>query len=292
MRTSSVVPIGWRPVIALSAVVIVGAAGFLWPFVVAPAADGQVAHNGDAPWLLLIVMPLLVAVLVAELTSGRIDSKAIALLGVLTAAGAALRIPTGGIAGLELVFFLFLPAGRVFGRGFGFVLGAITIFASAFVTAGVGPWLPFQMVAAGAVGFGAGCLPSMRGKAEIWLLAAYGVVASYAFGLAMNLWFWPFVSTGTSVSFVAGDGVIDNLGRFWAFHLATSLGWDTGRAISVVVMMIVLGRPVLAALRRVAVTAAFEAPVEFEAPVGFVDVTDSVTARPELVPPAAPTRRS
>ena len=261
-EVGSVVPIGGRTWVALAAVLVVGVAAFAWPFVIEPPAD-QVAHASDAPWLLLVVMPLLVAVLVAELTSGRIDAKAVALLGVLTAAGAALRVPTGGIAGLELVFFLFIPAGRVFGRGFGFVLGAVTLFASAFVTAGVGPWLPFQMVAAGIVGFGAGCLPPARGRAEIVLLSVYGAAASYAFGLAMNLWFWPFVSSGTEVSFVAGDLVAENLGRFWAYHLATSLGWDTGRAISVVVMILVMGRPVLAALRRVSVKAGFDAPVEF-----------------------------
>ena len=49
--------------------------------------------------------------------------------------------------------------GRVFGRGFGFVLGAVTLFVGALLTGGVGPWLPFQMLGAAWVGFFAGCLP-------------------------------------------------------------------------------------------------------------------------------------
>ena len=54
------------------------------------------------------------------------------------AVGAALRPLGAGSAGLETVFFLLILAGRVFGPGFGFVLGATTLAASALITAGVG----------------------------------------------------------------------------------------------------------------------------------------------------------
>lgn len=250
---SGPVRLGARGALVLTAVSAVSVAAFLWPFLGTPPSEGDLAHSADAPWIVLIVMPLLVLTLLAEITVGRVDAKAIALLGVLTAVGTALRIPTGGIAGLEIVFFLFLPAGRVFGRGFGFVLGAVTLFSSALLTGGVGPWLPFQMLAAGWVGFGAGCLPPARGRTELALLAGYGVLASLAYGLAMDLWFWPFGTTyGGGLSFVAGDPVTENLRRFWAFHLATSMGWDAVRAASLVVMTVVLGHPVLAALRRAA----------------------------------------
>ena len=74
------------------------------------------------------------------------DAKALAMLGVLTAVNAALRSLGAGLAGVELVFFLLVLAGRVFGPGFGFVLGCTSLFASALLTAGVGPWLPFQML--------------------------------------------------------------------------------------------------------------------------------------------------
>ena len=146
-------------------------------------------------------------------------------------------------------------------------MGAVTILASALVVGGVGPWMPFQMLAAGWVGFGAGCLPPARGRREIALLVLYGVVASYAFGAVMNLWFWPFTAgVTTGVSFVAGAAVSENLGRFAAFHATTSLGWDTGRALAMTAMTLILGRPVLAALRRAAQRAAFGAPVDFAAP--------------------------
>jgi energy-coupling factor transport system substrate-specific component len=257
-----------RSTLLLAVVSALGLVAFAWPLLLSPAAGAvDAAHAADAPWVFVILLPLLMAVVLAELAEGRIDAKAVALLGVLVAVGAALRLPSTGVAGFELVFFLLIPAGRVFGRGFGFVLGALTLFASALITGGVGPWLPFQMFAAAWVGFGAGCLPAAVGRREIGLLAAYGAVAGLAYGLAMNLWFWPFgADAGSSIAFVAGAGLVENLGRFWAFHLATSLGWDLPRAVTNVVLMVLFGPAVLAALRRVSRRAAFGVPVAFDDP--------------------------
>ena len=178
----------------------------------------------------------------------------------------ALRPLGAGTAGIETVFFLLVLAGRVFGAGFGFLLGSTSMFASALLTGGVGPWLPFQMLAASWVGLGAGLLPkAVRGRGEIAMLAAYGVVAAYFYGTIMNLWFWPFATgNGTGLSYVAGAPLLTNLHRFALFDAATSLGWDTGRAITNVVAITVLGTAVLSTLRRAARKAAFDAPVVFE----------------------------
>jgi energy-coupling factor transport system substrate-specific component len=174
-----------------------------------------------------------------------------------------------GTAGLEMVFFLLVLGGRVYGPGFGFVLGATTLFASAILTGGVGPWLPFQMLAAGWVGLGAGLLPPARGRREIALLAAYGAVSAFAYGMLLNLWFWPFTTgTGSDLSYVAGAPVLENVHRFIWFTLATSTwGWDTGRAITNAVAIVLLGPAVLLTLRRAARRAAFSAPVSFAPPL-------------------------
>ena len=242
----------------------VGLVAFTWPLFASPEAGVvDLAHSQDAPLVFVALLPLLLAVVLAEVAEGELDAKAVALLGVLAAIGSVLRLP-GGIAGFEPLFFVLIPAGRVFGKGFGFVLGALTLFASALLTGGVGPWLPFQMLGAAWLGFGAGCLPRATGRREVVLLAGYAAVASLAYGLLLNLWFWPFgAQPDSSISFVAGAAVLENLGRFWAFHLATSLGWDLPRAVTNTALVLVLGAPMLAALRRVARRAAFHAPVEF-----------------------------
>ena len=120
-----------------------------------------------------------------------------------------MRLLSAGAAGVELVFFLLILAGRVFGPGFGFVLGVTSLFASALMTAGVGPWLPFQMLCAAWVGMGAGLLPRrVTGRWEIAMLAAYGVVAAYLFGALMNLSGWPFL-LGVAVPGAEGDLTFD-----------------------------------------------------------------------------------
>jgi energy-coupling factor transport system substrate-specific component len=253
-----------RSSVLLAVASAVGFVAFTWPLLMAPAAtDVNVAHSTDAPFVFVVLLPLLLAVVISEVAEGQLDAKAVALLGVLAAIGSVLRLP-GGVAGFEPLFFILIPAGRVFGKGFGFVLGALTLFASALLTGGVGPWLPFQMLGAAWIGFGAGCLPRATGRRELALLVGYMAVASLAFGLLLNLWFWPFgAQAGSSVAFVAGAPLGENLGRFWAFHLTTSLGWDIPRAITNAVLVAALGGTTLAALRRVARKAAFEAPVAF-----------------------------
>ena len=251
----------------LAAVSLLGVVAFVWPFLLHGDAAAAQAHAGDAPWVFIAMLPLLLAVVLAELSEGALDAKAVAVLGILAACGAALRVPSPGVAGFEPVFFLLIPAGRVLGRGFGFVLGALTLAVSALVTGGVGPWLPFQMFGAAWIGFGAGCLPPARGRREIGLLAAYAAVAGLAYGALLNLWFWPFGAGGASqLSFVPGGGVLANLHRYLLFDLTTSLGFDLPRAATTVVLVLVLGRPVLAALRRVCRTASFDALPAFAAP--------------------------
>jgi energy-coupling factor transport system substrate-specific component len=258
-----VVRIGPRPAIAIALASLAGLAMFVWPLLWHPASGG--AHRVDAPFVFILIMPALVAVVVAELSDGGMDAKTLAMLGVLAALGAALRPLGAGTAGIETVFFLLVLAGRVYGAGFGFVLGATTMFASSLLTGGVGPWLPFQMLGASWVGMGAGLLPRAAGRRELALLATYGAVSAYVFGTLLNLFFWPFATgTGGSLSFVPGASVATNLHRFVLYCGATSTwGWDTGRAITTVLAIVIVGPALLVALRRASRKAAFDARVSF-----------------------------
>lgn len=249
------VPLRPRSVAVLLVATVAGATMFLWPLLVRVAPGTE---RVDPPFVFLVLLPVVVGVVLAEMAEGGMDAKVLAMLGVLTAINAVLRGLSAGTGGIELVFFLLILAGRVFGAGFGFAFGCTTLFASALVTAGVGPWLPFQMLAAAWVGMGAGLLPRrVRGRGEIALLVAYGVVAAYGYGLLMNLSGWPFAlgvevpgHTG-SLSFVPGAPVLENLHRFAVYTLLTSTGsFDTGRALTNAVALVVLGPPVLVTLRR------------------------------------------
>lgn len=251
------VPLTRRSALVLTAASVAGLLMFIWPLLITPGAEQS---RVDQPFLFMALMPVVVLVVVAELSEGGLDSKALAMLGVLSAINAAVRPLGAGVAGVELVFFLLILGGRVFGAGFGFVLGCTSLFASALLTSGVGPWLPFQMLCAAWVGMGAGLLPRRpTGRAEIAMLAVYGIAAAYAFGLLMNLSSWPFTlgiavpGATDSLAMVPGDPIWENLQRFGIFTLLTSFwGWDTGRAITNALLIVTLGPAVLATLRRAA----------------------------------------
>lgn len=239
---------------------------FAWPLIVAapPGGSEQTGGGIDASAVFMLVLPALLVLMLAELSAGGIDAKALAMLGVLSAIGAALRPLGAGTAGIEPSFFLLVLAGRVFGPAFGFLLGSTTLFTSALLTGGVGPWLPFQMLAASWVGMGAGLLPPMRGKREVVLLMVYGAIAAAAFGLLMNLWFWPFVTDGDpAISYIPGAPIVVNLGRLLVYSAVTSLAWDIGRAVTTVVLVGVAGGAILGILRRAARRAAFGATPVF-----------------------------
>nr|WP_240191400.1 hypothetical protein [Microbacterium hominis] len=235
---------------ALIAANLVAAAAFLWPLVAtAVPAQAQAA----APVIAMALAPLAIIVALASLDTTVRSAHTLALLAVLAAIGAAVRIASTGVGGVEALFVLLILAGRAYGARFGLLLGAASLALSAVLWGGVGPWLPFQMFACGWVAAGAGLLPRrVRGGAEVAMLAAYGVVSAYVFGLIMNMWFWPFaVGAGTSISYSPGAPLTENLGNFLVYSLVTStLSWDTLRAVTTVIGIGLIGRALLRSLRR------------------------------------------
>lgn len=262
-RTSAVavrpVPLGVPTALALGVTSVIGLFAFTWPLIL--GGGSVLAHSAAAPVMLAGVLLAVVLVALTSLGEGGLDAKTVAMLGLLAAIGAVLRPLSAGSAGVEFVFLFVILGGRVFGAGFGFALGAITLFVSALLTGGFGPWLPFQMIAASWMGMGAGLLPQrMRGAGELVALSAFAGLSGFLFGQLMNLSFWPFaIGAGTGLSFLPGASLLENAHRFVLYSLTTSLGWDLLRAIVLAVGVALLGRRVLSALRRTARKASFRA---------------------------------
>ncbi|WP_104043425.1 ATP-binding cassette domain-containing protein [Arthrobacter sp. ZGTC412] len=235
----------------LAAANLVALAAFCWPLLATALPQDAAAA---LPYAALAIAPLAAVAIFVSLDGSVRSAHTVALLGVLAAVGTAVRVASTGVGGVEAVFILLILAGRAFGARFGMLLGAATIALSSALWGGIGPWTPFQVFACAWVGAGAGLLPrQVRGKAELWMLCGYGVVASYAFGLLTNLWFWPFaVGSGTGISYVPGAPLTTNLSSFLLYSLVTSTaGWDTLRAVTTIIGIAVVGRAILAALRRV-----------------------------------------
>jgi len=229
---------------------------FAWPLL----AGSGLVEAGAAITLSLVAIPVIVLVLSLMADSSLRSVNTLALVGVLSGVAALARVLSTGFGGFELVFVVVILAGRALGPRPGFVMGVLAIALSSLVWGGFGPWTPYQMIALGWVGLGAGLIPTAWGREsglgsrrEVLVLAAYGVVASYLFGLLMNLWFWPLaVGPETSISLDSTASLGENLASFLLYTLATStLTWDTVRAITTVVTLVLVGGAALRALRRV-----------------------------------------
>jgi energy-coupling factor transport system substrate-specific component len=241
-----------------------GLMAFLYPFFLSerlPGGDNG-AHAATAPLIFAVLGPAMLVLLVAELSSGRLSTRSMAVLGVLTGLVAVLRLPAGP-GDTPTFFFLIILAGYVYGERFGFLLGASGLFVSAILTGGVGPWLPFQMFASGWMGLGAGLLGRAAAGlrpgswAEIAAICAYGYLWGLLFGALMNLWFWPFSPPG-ALAWSPGMGLGETLRRYLAFYVLTSFAWDSLRALGNLALVAALGRPILKELRR------FRARFQFE----------------------------
>ncbi len=245
-------------VISKLSIAIAGVASLLmfsWPLFITSNISTEAT---TAQTVFILLMPLTLVIVLIEFATGDISSKHLALLGVLIALNAVIRLLGAGTAGIETAFFLVILGAYVFGSGFGFILGAGSIFVSALLTGGIGPWLPFQMMGAALIGLGAGLIPHATKKWLVKLnLIAYAVIASFTYGALMTLWNWPYLAgTGTQVSYVAGAPIIDNLTRFLQYEIITGgLVWDTGRAITTSVLILLTGSALIATLSRAATRA-------------------------------------
>ncbi len=233
-----------------------GIAAFSYPFwlTLVPQTTSTAARVVDAPLIFGLLMPLLLLLIVAESSSRHINAKIVAALGVLTAINAVLRFPVG-LGDSPTFFFLPILLGYAYGARFGFLHGALSLLVSALLTAGVGPWLPFQMFAMGWLGMGAASLRVLRLRPGSWyelgVLALYGYGACMLFGALMNLYFWPFLGAESGLGWQPGLSPAQALQRYWTFYVVSgSLAWDALRAVSTATLLLVLGRPVLRLLRR------------------------------------------
>ena len=260
-------------------IAIAGLLLMLYPFLIAGMAQDHSLNQStgiNTPILISFLLGFCLLVMLYEVQGQAVNTKVIALLGVLVAINAALRFIENAIpgpGGFSPVFFLIILTGYAYGGRFGFLMGALTLFVSAIITGGVGPWLPGQMFTAGWVGMTAPiCRPlvgilhrlnspsnpqksgvrpsSSTATAEIVLLSGFGILWGFLFGAMMNLWTYPFIAGAAEQLWVFGVSLREAIGRYMAYYIATSLVWDTMRAIGNGLLIFLFGMPTLRVLRR------------------------------------------
>ena len=232
----------------LAAVSIAGALLFLWPFTGLgdPGAGAAAAVSIGG----------LLALLAVETMSRRLDTRGLAIIAAIAAIDSALRLAlVTGVGGFSPIFLLVLVAGYAMGAEFGFLCGATALLVSALVTAGIGPWLPYEMIATGWVGAVAGLVGARRRgrppqRADIVVLAVVGVVTGFGYGAVMDIWDWTFFRGAADFGYVPGLGAAQTAQRFGHFYLLTSLVYDSFRAAGNAILVVLVGTPLLSALVR------------------------------------------
>ncbi len=224
---------------------LLGLLGYLFPFLVPAGAEGEAI----SPLLFFALLGAAVLILLLDLSQRTLDARTIALMGILAAANALLRLLDNSFivlpGGFSPIFLLIAFCGYLFGMRFGFLFGMLSLLVSALVTGGVGPWLPYQMLAAAWMGGGAALLPHPASKRrQVVLLALYGLLWGYLYGFLLDLYYWPYLAG------VGGEAGGPLLQRYLAYYLATSLGWDSARAVGNVALTLLLGKPLLRLLGR------------------------------------------
>lgn len=227
---------------------LVGIAIFAWPFF-------GLGNPGTAATT-AVGLGTAGAIAAVEIAARRLDTRGLALLAALAAldAGARAMLVTG-IGGFSPIFLLILCGGYIFGVGYGFLLGALSLLVSALVTGGLGPWLPYELFAAAWVGAAAGLAGRRRvgrpSRRDIIVLCVVGIAAGYGYGAAMDIWNWTFFQTSPALGFHPGMPVGTAFAHFGRYYLVTSLVYDSFRAGGNALMVVTLGAPVLIALARV-----------------------------------------
>jgi energy-coupling factor transport system substrate-specific component len=106
--TGRAVALSPRSALVLGVASVTGLLMLCWPLLLQAEAGDRIAP----PFLFLALLPLIIAVVLAEVSEGGLDPRVLAILGVLSAVNAVLRALSPGLAGVELAFFLLILAGR------------------------------------------------------------------------------------------------------------------------------------------------------------------------------------
>jgi len=248
-------------VVALAS--LIGLTGFLYPFLLPALSQGtnddaqRQAHATDAPLLFAALTACCLLAIVVTLSQRQWQrgeaARSVALLGAMVSLDAALRL-VPSFLGATPIFLLIILGGAVFGATFGFQMGALTLLVSAFLTGGIGPWLPYQMLGAGWVGMTAGWLPHPASRRRrLLIIALFAALWGFLFGTLLNLWFWPYTapgSEGNALAWAPGLSTMETLRRYLSFYVTTSLAFDAFRAAGNATLVLVLGGPLLAVLDR------------------------------------------
>lgn len=166
----------------------------------------------------------------------KVQPREILLIAVMTAISIAGRCLFFVIPGFKPVAAITAITGFALGAEAGFLTGALSALVSN-VFFGQGPWTPFQMFTWGMIGFFAGIVGRSTKDLEKWKMILFGIVAGIFFSLGMDI--WGSMSTNGVFTLEA-----------YKLAIATALPYTIIYAISNVIFLLLLTKPIMEKLNR------------------------------------------
>lgn len=168
----------------------------------------------------------------------RPQARELVILSVLCAIAIVARVAIP-LPHFKAIFAIIIISGIAFGPEAGFMVGAISAFASNFFY-GQGPFTPWQMMAYGAGGMLAGFLFAKgRLPRKPWLMAVFGF-------LTVLFWIGPLLDSSSiflMLSHISWRSVL--------IILTSGMPVNVGNGICTVLMLLLFGKPLLDRLDRV-----------------------------------------
>lgn len=144
--------------------------------------------------ILTLIISLLVAVgfigvIFRMFEKSKPSVEYIVMLAVLIAISVVANF-IGSILHIDLVFFIVIMAGVVFGKESGFLVGALSIIVFGLISgAGIGTWTPYQMIGFGLLGYTSGLFANKMERLPF--RAVFGLLWGFIYGWITNIsWFY------------------------------------------------------------------------------------------------------
>ncbi|MDO5822342.1 ECF transporter S component [Methanosphaera sp.] len=144
--------------------------------------------------ILTLIISLLVAVgfigvIFRMFEKSKPSVEYIVMLAVLIAISVVANF-IGSILHIDLVFFIVIMAGVVFGKESGFLVGALSIIVFGLISgAGIGTWTPYQMIGFGLLGYTSGLFANKM--ESLPFRAVFGLLWGFIYGWITNIsWFY------------------------------------------------------------------------------------------------------
>ena len=128
-------------------------------------------------------------------------------------------------------------------------LAGIALFLWPFAGLGLPALAPAVAVAVGAAP-ALGLVELGARRLDARTLALVGVLTGFGFGALMDVWDWTYFRGSPDMGWAPGMSALESLAHFGRFYLVTSLSYDAFRAGGNLLLVLLLGPPVVAAMRR------------------------------------------